>query len=506
MATRRTTLFYMLLIAVASVVVGMVIASRLDVSSPSAAQTFSVPPANSTPISGTIDALTFRTVAREQMPMVVNIRTESRRRGQELTEFFGGEDLLRRFFGQPDIRPRQPRELPPMTGAGSGFIIDPSGLILTNNHVVEGATKIEVGLFGDEDGTVYTASVIGRDPLTDSALIELTEKPAAPLPVARFGDSDQIEPGDWVMAIGNPFNLAHTVTVGVISAVGRPFPVTEDRGRWQNVIQTDAAINPGNSGGPLLNIRGEVVGISTAIYTSPALQANLGVGFAMPINVVRELLPQLREGRVIRGRIGVEIMPVGADAVEQFGLPERKGAVIARVEPDGPAHKAGLQAGDVILEFDGKPVQTRDDLVQMVVQTKPGTTVPVRIISRDKEAKTLQVTVEELDLTAETARTEEIEREAAGFGMTLDNLTPNLARQLRLPPGTRGAVVTDVMPRSAADRGGLRPRDIILEVNRQPVDSAAEAARELQRVERGRSAFLLISRDGQEMFLQVTKD
>ena len=205
--------------------IGMVITSRLDLSSSSSAQTSTAPPMNSNPIVGTIDANTFRTIAKAQTPMVVNIRTESRRRTQELTDFFGGDDLLRRFFGTPEQRPQPEEE--DTEGAGTGFLIDDEGFILTNNHVVEDATRIQVGFFEGEAGEFFEAEIIGRDQLSDSALIKLVELPNRDLSVAKFGDSDQMEPGDWVMAIGNPFNLAHTVTVGVISAIGRPFPVAE---------------------------------------------------------------------------------------------------------------------------------------------------------------------------------------------------------------------------------------------------------------------------------------
>ena len=243
MSTRKTTLFYALLLAVASLAVGMVIASRLDLSPVSSAQTIAVPPVNSAPMNGPIDAQTFRTIAKAQSPMVVNIRTEMKARAQDLTEFFGGggapDDLFRRFFGGPGgsdqddqndgtggNRRRRPRA--PMTrAAGTGFIISKDGFILTNNHVVEDAVKIRVSLFGEDLDQAYDAKVIGRDALTDSALIQLTEKPNHPLPEAKFGDSSQMAAGDWVMAIGNPFNLGYTVTVGVISATSRAFPVTD---------------------------------------------------------------------------------------------------------------------------------------------------------------------------------------------------------------------------------------------------------------------------------------
>src|SRR5436190_1555616 len=217
--------------------------------------------------------------------------------------------------------PARPQREQKVEAAGTGFIIDKAGFILTNNHVVEGANKIEVSLYGEGDDQEYAAKIIGRDPLTDSALIQLTEMPNHALPEIKFGDSSVMEPGDWVMAIGNPFGLAHTVSVGVISGTQRPFETTQQR--FAQMLQTDAAINPGNSGGPLLNVRGEVVGINTAIYTDSRAQGNIGIGFAMPINVVLDLLPQLRAGKITRGRIGVQIAPVPLNALNEFGLKTR---------------------------------------------------------------------------------------------------------------------------------------------------------------------------------------
>ncbi len=332
MSNRKTTLFYAILIAVASLAVGMVIASRLGLAPESSAQTIAAPSMNSAPLGGAVDAGTFRNIAKAVSPAVVNIRTESKQRAQDLTDFFGGgggtgDDLFDRFFGGPgqggsrggqgggqgSSRPREQT----VQSAGTGFVIDKAGYILTNNHVVEGANKIEVSLYGEDDDQQYAAKIIGRDPLTDSALIQLTEMPNHALPEIKFGDSSVMEPGDWVMAIGNPFGLAHTVSVGVISGTQRPFETTQQR--FAQMLQTDAAINPGNSGGPLLNVRGEVVGINTAIYTDSARQGNIGIGFAMPINVVRELLPQLRTGKITRGRIGVEVSPIKRDDAEALG-------------------------------------------------------------------------------------------------------------------------------------------------------------------------------------------
>ena len=506
MPTRKTTLFYALLIAVASLAVGMVIASRLDLSPQSSAQTMAVPAMNSAPLTGALTAQTFREVAQAQMPTVVNIRTESRRRAQEMTELFGGDDLFRRFFGQPgeETPPRRPREQV-VQAAGTGFIISKDGLILTNNHVVEGASKVVVSLYGEDSDQEYSARVVGRDQLTDSALLELTEKPDHTLPEVKFGDSSQIQPGDWVMAIGNPFNLAHTVSVGVVSALKRPFPVATQR--WMDMIQTDAAINPGNSGGPLLNVRGEVIGMNTAIYADMRQSGNIGIGFAVPINAVRNLLPQLRSGKVTRGMIGVEVTEVQRAAIEGFGLKERRGAVVASVRPGEPADKAGMEAGDVILEVNGHRITDSNDLVQQIVSLKPGTTVPVRIL-RDRQEKTLNVTVGELNLDEDEDGQADVNEgdEGAGFGMTLSNLTAERARRLGVPAGTTGALVADVDPNGNAARAGVQPGDVIVRVNGKDVTTPADARRLLQEVSEGGTAFLHVLRQGRERFIQIRKD
>jgi serine protease Do len=523
MSNRKTSFFYAVLIAFASLAVGMVLASRLGMSPTSTAQTVA-PPMNSAPITGPLTATTFRDIAKTVSPAVVNIRTESRQRAQDLTDFFGGgggggSDLFERFFGQPNPgqpnqrAPQQPQRAPReqvVQAAGTGFIIDKAGFILTNNHVVEGATRIRVSLYGEDSDEEYDARIVGRDPLTDSALLELTEKPDHVLPEVKFGDSGQIFPGDFVMAIGNPFGLAHTVSVGIISAVERPFPVSE--GRQAQVLQTDAAINPGNSGGPLLNMRGEVVGINTAIISGSQQQGNIGIGFAIPSNVVRELLPQLRAGKITRGRIGVGIGRVPTDAVDEFGLKDRNGAVVLNVIPGGAAARAGIEPGDVIVAYNGKPIRNNDELVGMVTATKPGTTVPVRIV-RDRQERTLSLTVEELDLDTETAsrRTDNggsntPEETTTDFGVTLGNITPEVAQRLRLDRGTEGAVVTDVEPGSPAARAGLAAGDIIIRVGRETVETAAEASRELGRIPARGTVFLRVLRNGQETFVTVTKE
>ena len=506
MSSRKTTLFYAVLIAVASLAVGMVLASRLELSPRSEAVTLTPQVGTGAPVTGAIDAQTFRNVAKSVMPTVVNIRTTAKRRAQDLSEFFGGQDdPLGRFFGMPQPRGRQPRE-EITQAAGTGFVISKDGYILTNNHVVEGATKIEIAFFGDEDGDVYEAKIVGRDQLTDSALIKLTEMPPHPLQEAKLGDSTQMAPGDWVMAIGNPFGLSHTISVGVVSAVGRPLPVADLR--TQDVIQTDAAINPGNSGGPLLNLRGEVIGVNTAIYTNGQAQTNIGIGFAVPIKAVRDILPQLETGKVVRGRIGVVVRDVPRDALAEFGLKERRGALVTSVPADGPGAKAGIEPGDVILEVNGKAVRGRNALVEMIMATKPGATVPLRVL-RDKAEKSLSVTVEELNLETESGgASEESQQEEAGsgFGITLGPLGSEMARRLRVPSGTRGVLISEVDPMSTAAREGVRPGDVILKVNGQAVETVRDASQALQAIRKGGAARMLLWKQGQETFVVVTKE
>ena len=537
MSTRKTTLFYSMLIAVASLAVGMVIASRLDLTPASSAQSIGIPPMNSAPLTGSIDASTFRNIAKAATPMVVNIKTEMKAKAQDLTDFFGGgnggsggsqpDDLFHRFFGAPgggaggdqddQSAPgrggngrRRPKEQT-TRAAGTGFIISKDGYILTNNHVVEDATKIEVSLYADDADVSYKAKVVGRDPLTDSALLQLIDKPNHPLPEAKFGDSSHVEAGDWVMAIGNPFGYEHTVTVGVISATSRAFRVTN--GRSNDMLQTDAAINPGNSGGPLLNVRGEVIGMNTAIITNARSEGNIGIGFAVPSNTVRDLLPQLHTGKVVRGRIGVSVLAVPREGFEDFGLTKRAGAIVAEVTPGGAARKAGMEPGDVITQFNGRPIANNDELVKMVVATKPGTTVPVKVL-RNKQDKTLNVVVEELDLEAEqnqgrrTTQNDQAPPEEQGtgsFGLTLEPVTPQMARRLRLPSGRTGAVVTDV-DADGPSAGALRQGDVILSVNGKTVVNAVEAARELQKIASGRLAQLRVWRGDAEVFVPVKKD
>jgi serine protease Do len=505
------------LIVLASVMVGMVLASRLDLTARSAAQTLSAPAANSAPLSGPVDATTFRNIAKAVTPTVVNIRTESRQRAEDLSDFFGGgggdlpDDLapfLRRQAPGGRGQQQPPRE-EKVRAAGTGFIIDKNGLILTNNHVVDGANKIMVSLYGEDDDQEYAARIVGQDPLTDSALIELTEKPNHLLPEIKFGDSSQMQPGDWVMAIGNPFGFSHTVSVGVVSGIGRNFSIGEHRN--QRVIQTDAAINPGNSGGPLLNLRGEVIGINTAIYADQARQGNIGIGFAMPINLVRDVLPQLRTGKITRGRIGIELKDVAPGEVKALNLKSRDGAFVSSVIEDSAAEKAGIDDGDVIVSYNSKPIHRSDDLVSMVTATKPGTTVPMRLVRNGAE-RSVSITVDELDYNAENQSPKK-EREVAppdehettrGFGLDLETLSADWARRLQLKDA-HGAIVHDIDADGPA-AGILLPRDVIIQVGSVTIATAADASRELGRVPSGGTVLMRIMRDGRRRSVTLVKE
>jgi serine protease Do len=514
MSNRKATFFYAFLLSVACMAAGMVIASRLDFTPSSFARTVNVPETNSAPLDGPIDAATFRNIAHDQNPVVVSIRTRSPRRARGIGT---GGDMLEEFFQQQQPRgqrgPRRPQELPDLQGAGSGFIIDKAGYILTNNHVVEDATAIEVFLYNmDETEAGLPAKVVGRDKLTDSALLQITQMPNAPLSEAKFGDSAQIQPGDWVMAIGNPFGFSNTVTVGVVSAVGRTDsqlqPVPQ---RDLEMIQTDAAINRGNSGGPLLNVRGEVVGINTAIISDQA-GGNIGIGFAVPINTVREVLPGLRTGKVIRGRIGVNIssVPMSAADAKAWGLDKPGGAVITTVAPGGPAAAGGMKPDDIVVSFGGKPVRRSEDLIALVTRTTPGTTVPVTVVRAGKEM-TLNIKVEELDLAAEAGQSEEPVEVSTpdapietGIGVSVEPITPTVSRQLRVPEGRGGAVVAEVSPRSDAS-GALTSGDVILGINGAPVSSVNDVKSRLERASTGTLVRVLVWRQGSEQVTMFRK-
>ncbi|HXH14289.1 MAG TPA: Do family serine endopeptidase [Alphaproteobacteria bacterium] len=370
-----------------------------------------------------IQAPNFADLADHVQPSVVNISTtqvlRGPGRGLPFRSPFGGrgerdpfQEFFERFFGGMPQRELHRRSL------GSGFIINKEGYIVTNNHVVEHATDIKVSLSDEEE---FDATVVGRDPQTDVALIKIEAE--RDLPVAALGNSDKLRVGEWVVAIGNPFGLGHTVTTGIASAKGRIIGA----GPYDDFIQTDASINPGNSGGPLFNLRGEVVGINTAIVA-----AGQGIGFAIPINLAKEILPQLREkGRVTRGWLGVQVQQVTPELAQSLGLERARSALVVEVQPNSPAERAGIQRGDVIVGFKGEEIEQMHELPRVVATTPPGTEVEVRLLRKGQE-QTVQVKIGEMPQQPQQAAVEGGTPEGE-LGLAVQELTPEIARSLGLP-------------------------------------------------------------------------
>jgi len=416
-------------------------------------------------------------LVKELKPTVVNISTtkvvksplDDFFRGRDFPDFFG-DDFFKRFFG--DQHPREFRQ----KSLGSGFIIDKEGYILTNNHVVEKAEQIKVKL---SDKKEYDAKVIGTDPKTDLALIKI--KASGDLPVVRMGDSDMLEVGEWVVAIGNPFGLEQTVTAGIISAKGRVIGA----GPYDDFLQTDASINPGNSGGPLFSLKGEVVGINTAI-----VPGGQGIGFAIPINMAKGLLSQLKKGRVVYGYLGVYIQDITPELANSFGLKEPKGVLVSDVTPNSPAKKGGVNKSDIILEYDGKQVEDRGQLNKMVGKTPIGKQVKITVL-RNKEQKTLWVTIGELpekQVTAAAPNPEETDR----WGVKVQDVTPDMAAHLRLP-NNEGVVITEVEPGSPAQEENLQPGDVIIEVEHNPIKNLADFRKYIELYKKQKTKTLLLT-------------
>ncbi len=370
---------------------------------------------------------------------------------------------------------------------GSGFIIDENGYILTSNHVIDRADDIRVKLW---DETEYKATVVGRDPKTDIALIKVEAD--RPLPVAPLGDSDALEVGDWVLAIGNPFGLGLTVTAGIVSAKGRVL----GSGPYDDFIQTDAAINPGNSGGPLFNLNGEVVGISTAIFSTSG--GNTGIGFAIPINLAKDILLSLKkEGFVERGWLGVTVQKVTPEIAESFGLRDRQGALVTDVTKDSPADRAGIQRGDIIVGYNGKKIEDMHELPRLVASTPVGTGVNLKIFREGKELD-LNVIIEKLGKGIETP---ELVIEKI-LGLRTKTMPPAIAEQFGIRDG--GAVlVLGVIDNSPAQRQNIRKGDVILEVNRKRVTSTEEMASVIKKLDKGDAVLLLMKRNTGYIYVSI---
>jgi serine protease Do len=437
--------------------------------------------------------LSFADLAERLKPSVVNIRTTKTittgRRGAPRSPFgegtpfdkFFGDEFFKRFFGDVPQREFKQRSL------GSGFIISKDGYIFTNYHVVERADKILVKL---SDGKEYEATIVGKDKNTDIALLKI--KPVNSLPVAVLGDSAKLRVGDWVIAIGNPFGLTQTVTAGIVSAKGRVIGA----GPYDDFIQTDASINPGNSGGPLFNLAGEVVGINTAIVAQ-----GQGIGFAIPIHMANQILPDLKtKGKVVRGWLGVSIQDITEDIAKSLKLKTQEGVLIADVFKGDPADKAGLQTGDIIVALNGKTVKDTHELLMIVAGIKVGETVKVTIM-RNATEKVFKVRIAERPEREQLAK-----REKSGefFGMTVQEITPEIADHLKLPD-TKGVIVSEVQQGGPADQAGIQPGDIILQVNRNKIQSLKEYTREMSKTDEEESVLLSIRRKDAKFFVVIRK-
>jgi len=431
----------------------------------------------------------FSPVVKRAVPAVVSIASTKvvRTPGQYLPFF--SNPLFRQFFGNHPRLPREQRE----QSLGSGVIVSPDGYVITNNHVVDGATDIKVSL---SDGREFAGHIVGRDPQTDIAVLRVDAKG---LPTLPFGDSSRMSPGDFVLAIGNPFGLSHTVTMGIVSATGRVGLDIED---YEDFIQTDAAINPGNSGGALINVDGALIGINTAILSGGQTGGNEGIGFAIPTNMARQVMDQiLKKGKVVRGYMGIYIQNVTPSMAKAFGVSTMRGALIGDVTPGSPASRAGLQRGDIILDANGKTVVDASQFRLETAMTPPGTTMRLTVL-RNGNRMAIPVTLGEMPSQPNAESGAAVAPGSAFQGMTVARLTPELARELHLPAGTQGVVISRLSAASPAREAGLDVGDVIREVDRKPVnsvagfDSAARAAG-------NRPVLLLVERGGATMFVVV---
>lgn len=444
-------------------------------------------------------ATAFRTVAKAMRPSVVSVSTVKHVRPSRLErgtprahpqlpeqfrEFFGDDFPLDRFHESPNMPEGFDQQ-----GMGSGVIVTSDGYVLTNNHVVRGADEVDVTL---SDRRTIAAKVVGTDPKTDVAILKVEADGLVPAPL---GNSDDAEVGEWVLAVGSPFGLDQTVTAGIISAKSRQMSIAD----YEDFIQTDAAINPGNSGGPLVNLKGQVIGINTAIASRTG--GNNGVGFAIPSNLASSIMDAIvKHGRVQRGRLGALIQDLNEDLARSFNFDSTKGVLIGDVVDDSPAKKAGLKSGDIVVEFNGKPMDGASQLRMAVAATGPGTSSELTIV-RDGKRQTVKITTDEL--TDETAKAgpSGAEESSADFGLTVQTLTAELADQLGYEQNQQGVVITDVDATSIAARAGLRQRDLVMEVDGKPIRNIRDFREAMSKADPAKGVRLQVMRDGSRRFV-----
>jgi len=486
------------------IVIGIVVASDMGWLPTGSAEPDSMPngivrpitTAPQLPMAGG-NAKNFVEIAKMVKPAVVNIaasRSGKSGDGPQSSPF--DDPFFRRFFGDEFFKRDQPHRERKERGQGSGVIVDPNGLIITNNHVVNKADEIRVFL---SDKREFKGKLIGTDTKTDIAVVKIDATGLSTIPLAN---SDQLEVGEFVLAVGSPFGLTQSVTMGIVSAVGR---ASMGIAEYEDFIQTDAAINPGNSGGALVNVRGELVGINTAIFSQSG--GNMGIGFAVPSNLARSIMDQLvKGGKVVRGWLGVAIQELTPELATQFGLSDTKGVLVSDVMDDSPAKKAGFERADVITEYDGKPMDSPTHLRNAVAQTPIGRRVSIKLI-RDKKTKTIDVTIVEQPKSLGQSGSEDNGESTAPTGVLSDldvrELNEELASRYGIKTTERGVVIVRVKPGSTAEDVGVREGDIVLEVNRKPVTSIKSYERAVSGLVKDQAVLLLLKRKGQTIYLTL---
>ena len=481
------------ILIVTGILVGIIISSNLGWMPLGQAKVEPLPPKVAEQLETTEKA--FVMIAKRVVPSVVNISTTKMFKGPEEGPGnpFLQDPFFRRFFDEDFFRDHQSPRKRKEQSLGSGVIVSEDGYIVTNNHVVEGADEIKVVL---SDRREFIGKVVGSDPKTDLAVIKIK---AGDLPTVAWGDSDKIEVGEFVLAIGSPFGLSQTVTSGIISAKGRANVGIAD---YEDFIQTDAAINPGNSGGALVNIRGELVGINTAIFTRSG--GYMGIGFAVPANMVRLVMDSLvKVGKVTRGWLGVYIQDITPELAKQFDLSSNQGALVSDVIDGSPAEKAGFERGDVIVGYNGREVENSGGLRNMVAQTLVGKVMDVKVIRAGQE-KALKVTIGELPAEVAKGSGKEETPEGIFEGVTVQDLTPEFRERLDIPDKVKGVLVTAVEGGSIGEESGLKAGDVVLEVNKKATKSAKDFSKVAGEIAKGQGVLLLVYREGMTIFITMT--